>query len=86
MPMSPLFHSHRSARIRVRAGVLLGTCLLACTACSPPPDTPTDKPVEPEATQLRDAVQAPLDRARATQQMLDAGAARQRQALEDAGG
>lgn len=59
---------------------------LACAACTPPPDAPTEKPVEPQSTQLRDAIREPLDTARDTQHTLDDNAARQRQAIEDAGG
>ncbi|WP_233198622.1 MULTISPECIES: hypothetical protein [Luteimonas] len=77
---SPLSASRR--RLRCAAA----SVLLACAACTPPPDTPTDKPAEPQVTQLRDTIQQPLDTARETQQTLDAAAARQRQAIEDAGG
>lgn len=70
-------------RGRVGIGALL---LLGLAACTPPPDSPTEKPTEPRATQLRDAVQKPLDSARATQATVDADAQRQRQAIEDAGG
>lgn len=73
--------SGRRARVGVIALLLLG-----CAACTPPPDAPADKPPEPRATQLRDAMQKPLEDARATQQTLDDGAARQRAAIEDAGG
>lgn len=59
---------------------------LACAACTPPPDAPTEKPVEPQSTQLRDAIREPLDTARDTQQTLDDNAARQRRAIDDAGG
>ncbi|NYZ62322.1 hypothetical protein [Luteimonas deserti] len=69
-----------------RASVAAVFVLIACTACTPPPDAPTEKPVEPQSTQLRDAIREPLDTARDTQQTLDDNAARQRQAIEDAGG
>lgn len=74
----------RDARVPRVAVTLL--VLLACTACTPPPDTPTDKPTEPQATQMRDAMQKPLDRAHAAQQTLDDNAVRQREAIENAGG
>ncbi|MDR7194299.1 hypothetical protein [Luteimonas terrae] len=70
-------------RARVGIGALL---LLGCAACTPPPDSPTEKPAEPQATQVRDATPAPLDNARAAQATADADAQRQRQAIEDAGG
>jgi hypothetical protein len=45
-------------------------------------------PVEPaaKATELRDAVQAPLDKARAVEQTLQEDADNTRKAVEDAGG
>lgn len=45
-------------------------------------------PVEPaaQATELRDAVQAPLDKARAVEQTLQEDADNTRKAVEDAGG
>lgn len=70
-------------RARICIGALL---LLGCAACTPPPNEPTEKPTEPQATHLRDAIQKPLDDARATQATVDADAARQRKAIEDAGG
>ena len=42
--------------------------------------------MEPQSTQLRDAIREPLDTARYTQQTLDDNAARQRRAIDDAGG
>ncbi|VXA96592.1 conserved hypothetical protein [Luteimonas sp. 9C] len=72
----PAIGNHRT-RIGVAALLLLG-----CAACTPP----TDKPTEPQATHLRDAIQKPLDDARATQATVDADAQRQRQAIEAAGG
>lgn len=60
--------------------------LLACTACTPPPDSPTEKPAEPQATQLRDAIRDPLDRAHATQHAVDADTQRTRGAIDAASG
>jgi|GEM_PF-818594 len=74
-----------TARHRIRTGLCMAA-LLTCAACTPPPDKPTDKPTEPRATQLRDAMQAPVDSARAAQAAVDTDAQRQRQAIEDAGG
>lgn len=69
-----------------RPCVAVAFVALACAACTPPPDAPTEKPVEPQSTQLRDAIREPLDAARDTQQTLDDNAARQRRAIDDAGG
>lgn len=74
-----------TARHRIRTG-LCAAALLTCAACTPPPDTPTDKPAEPRATQMRDAMQAPVDSAREAQAAIDPDAQRQRRAIEDAGG
>ena len=61
--------------------------LLLCAACSKPQPPPTDRPPEPRApattqaraTGLRDAIQQPIDKAKAIEpQVLDA--ARQQQA------
>lgn len=54
---------------------------LAVAACSPPSETPpVDQPPEPQATQLRDAIQAPQDKARAVEDTLQQAAeAQQRQ-------
>ncbi|MEF3082586.1 hypothetical protein V3391_10260 [Luteimonas sp. SMYT11W] len=76
-----LVRIHHRARVGIAALLLLG-----CAACTPPPNEPTEKPAEPQATQLRDAMQKPLDDARAAQAAVDADAARQRKAIEDAGG
>jgi hypothetical protein len=60
--------------------VLLRRCalslLIACSACSKPEPPKKERPPEPQAqdaTQLRDAIQAPIDRAKAVEpQVLDA--------------
>ena len=82
---SPRVFPFAAARPHVRTGLCVAA-LSMCAACTPPPDKPTDKPTEPRATQLRDAMQAPVDSAREAQAAVDADAQRQRQAIEDAGG
>ena len=66
--------------------LLFVTCALAAGGCSPAAETPAEPAPAPQATQLRDAVRAPLDKASGTQQVLDDAAARQREAIEAAGG
>lgn len=71
--------------------------LLAClalAACSDPPPTPEADPPEPQVaapsggqhTQLREAMQEPLDKARAVEDAQAERNAGRDQALEDAGG
>ena len=59
--------------------------LLLCTACSKPQPPPTDQPPEPQAqaaTELRDAIQRPIDKAKSVEpQVLDA-AGQQRADIE----
>ena len=54
----------------------------ATATALPPTDTPAP-PVE-EHTELRDAIQAPQEKARAAQQAIDEAAAAQRKAIEAA--
>jgi hypothetical protein len=59
------------------------SALLLCAACSKPEPPPTDQPPEPQAqaqaTELRDAIQRPIDKAKAVEpQVLEA--AKQQQA------
>lgn len=53
-------------------------------ACKRPEPPPTDRPPEPQATALRDAIQQPLDKAKGAQQSVDDAAARQREAIDAA--
>ena len=62
---------------------VLFAALLGCTACSPPPQ-PVDGPPEPQATELRDAIQAPLDRARSVEDLVQDADAARRQELDAA--
>jgi len=67
--------------------MLLAGVLLA--ACSPRPGEPSpipETPPEPQATELRDAIQAPLDKARAVETTLDDAARAQSEAIEAATG
>lgn len=58
---------------------------IAAAACSPPPETPPiDDPPEPQATELRDAIQAPIDKARAVEDTLQRAAQAQRETIDDA--
>lgn len=73
---------------------LMAALALACSACRAPQPPPTDEPPEPQATSttaaksertpLRDAVQAPLDQARATGEAVQQAADAQRDAIDAA--
>ena len=80
----------------VIAHVVTGMTLLAVCAglmgCSKPKVPDHDDPPEPQAaaaappTQLREAMQKPIDKAEAAQADVDAAAERQRKAIDDATG
>ena len=71
---------------RLSQSLAAATLLVVLSGCTPPPDSPTEKPTEPRATQMRDAIRQPLDKAHATQQAVDADARRTREAIDAAGG
>jgi len=66
--------------------VFATAAVACCAACSPPPKPPTDQPPEPQATQLRDAAQAPIDRAKAVEGQVQEAAGARREAIKAAGG
>lgn len=76
--------------------IFLALCLFALAGCKPTPP-PTEQPPEPtapaatsaattdaQATQMRDAIQAPLDKARAVQESTQKAADQQRAAIDAA--
>ena len=50
--------------------------------CSKPKPPEKDRPVEPQATQLRDAIQAPIEKARQVEGDVQEAADQQRAAIE----
>ncbi|WP_425605658.1 hypothetical protein [Pseudoxanthomonas daejeonensis] len=63
-------------------------CLAALAACRPEPP-PTEQPPEPQAqahTELRDAIQAPQDKARAVEKNVQEAADRQQAQIDEAEG
>lgn len=64
--------------------MLLISMLLA--ACSKPQPPDKERPVEPQATQLRDAMQAPLQQARDAQSKAQAADEAKSKAIDAAGG
>jgi len=65
------------------AGVI---ALAGCDAPKPDPDPGPIPEPEAQATQLREAIQEPLDKAREVEALQAADEAERKQALEDAGG
>ena len=92
MPMSARSRRRMPAAVAVAAFATL----LLCAACSKPEPPDTDRPPEPQAapapadrgttagnaTELRDTIQQPIDRAKAVQDQVDAAAAKQRAAVD----
>ena len=71
--------------------VLLCCALFALSACSKPQPPEKERPVEPQAsghanTELRDAIQAPLDKAKGVEDQVQQGKDAQDAAIEAAGG
>jgi outer membrane biogenesis lipoprotein LolB len=67
---------------------VLAVAMAMLAACRPEPPPP-EQPPEPQArahTELRDAIQAPQDKARALEKTLQDDAARQRAQIDDAEG
>ena len=73
--------------VRLTAAIVM---LLLCAACRKPEPPPTEHPPEPQAaqaTELRDAIQRPIDRAKAVEsQTLDAAEQQKAQIDAQAGG
>jgi hypothetical protein len=73
----------------MRIALVLAAALLASGCDAPRPDPDPDTVPEPQArgnTELRDAMQAPVDKARAAEDVRAAEDAARRRALEEAGG
>lgn len=60
------------------------TLLVLLAGCSKPKPPEKERPVEPQATQLRDAMQAPIEEARKAQEEAKAAAEAQRAAIDAA--
>lgn len=72
--------------MRIHIAIAASLLTLTAVACTRPPDPPTDAPPEPQAPQLHDAIQAPIDKARAVEDTLQDAADRQRAEIDAATG
>ncbi|GAB3745573.1 hypothetical protein [Lysobacter olei] len=87
--MRPLLHCAQPRRLAAALSICVA---LWATACSRPEPPDKERPPEPQAsvparhTELRDAIQAPQDKARAVEGAVDDAAKAQRDAIEAAGG
>ncbi|KAF1720118.1 hypothetical protein [Pseudoxanthomonas wuyuanensis] len=72
----------------IRLAAAAAGILLAASACRPPQPPPTDEPPKPQtgarATELRDAIQAPIDKAKAAGDTVQEAAERQRAEIDAA--
>jgi hypothetical protein len=66
-------------------GIVVVVALVAA-GCSKPKRPEKERPVEPQATQLRDAIQAPIEKARKVDGDVQEAADQQRAAIEAQGG
>ena len=76
----------RASLFHVTSLVLLGLGLAGCSKPQPPP---TDEPPEPQATaathtELRDAIQEPIDKAKAVEDTVQEAADQQQAAIDAA--
>lgn len=58
----------------------------ALAACSKPQPPEKERPVDPQATQMRDAIQKPIEQAKGVEHSVDQGAQQTRDAVEAQGG
>ena len=67
-------------------GLVLASLLMPLAACGPPDPPEKERKPEPQATQLGEATDSPIERARQVQPELEQAEERQRQAIEESGG
>jgi hypothetical protein len=72
----------RIRRPRMPAATIALAALLLCAACSKPAPPETDRPPEPQADAAQATIRQPIDRARAVQGEVDAGATKQRAGVD----
>ncbi len=74
--------------MQLQMRIAIATLPLLLAACGKPQPPDKEQPPEPQAahTELRDAIQAPVDRAKQVEQDVQEAADAQRAAIEAAGG
>ncbi|HQZ31731.1 MAG TPA: hypothetical protein PLG89_07725 [Arenimonas sp.] len=70
----------------MRLALILIACLATAACDAPTPDPTPDTLPEPKATELRDAINQPLDKAKEVEATQAADEAERQKALQDAGG
>ncbi len=70
----------------IRIAFAASLITLSAVACTRPPDPPTDAPPEPQATELRDAIHAPIQKAEAVEDSVLHAAEKQRAEIDAATG
>ena len=85
--MNTPINTPMSVRItRLQAVCALCAAMVVSAGCSRPQTPDPETPPEPQATQLRDAIQQPLDQAEAVKQATEDAAKAQRATIDEATG
>lgn len=71
---------------RIVTALACAALCCALAACSKPQPPEKERPVDPKATQMRDAIQQPIEKAKAVEGTVDQGAQQTRNAIDAAGG
>ncbi|QQP95266.1 hypothetical protein [Lysobacter enzymogenes] len=71
---------------RLAAALACAVSIAAIAACSKPQPPEKERPVDPQATQMRDAIQKPIQEAKGVEHSVDQGAQQTRDAVEAQGG
>ena len=75
-------NSPRQRRLIRWLPALMLSAICSLGGCSKPEPPPTERPPEPQATQLRDAIRQPIDQAAAVDAQVQDAAATQRAAID----
>ena len=75
-------HTPRQRRLIRWLPALMLTAICSLGGCSKPEPPPTERPPEPQATQLRDAIRQPINQTAAVDAQVQDAAATQRAAID----